>query len=66
MHLMAAENDYHYSTYFPYIQKVQDHWFRDVYFVVNTNGGDSKYFVTSDDDYEKLQTAQTSRSSSQV
>ena len=54
MHLMAAENDYHYSTYFPYIQKVQDHWFRDVYFVVNTNGGDSKYFVTSDDDYEKL------------
>ena len=54
LHLMAAENDYHYSTYFPYIQKVQDHWFRDVYFVINTNGEDSRYFVTSDDDYEKV------------
>ena len=41
-----------FGTYVPYISKVENHWYRDVYFVVNTN--DNISFVKNDYDYEAL------------
>ena len=44
-------NDYSFDTYTPYISKVVNHWFRDVYFVAD----DPKLsFVTNDVEYEAL------------
>ncbi len=34
-------NEYHFRTYMPYISRVTDHWFRDVYFVVGADSNDA-------------------------
>lgn len=52
-------NDYKYDAYTPYISKVTDHWYRDVYFVVNNDvksdlSNQGKNFVQYDYDYEAL------------
>ena len=41
------------STYTPYIAKVLRHWYRDVYYVINTNDTDVD-FVIHDYDYEQI------------
>ncbi len=61
MKLIAAIkvcNDKEWESYTPYISKVTDHWFRDVYFVMNDDDYDeegksefSKKVVTVDEDY---------------
>ena len=56
---LGGENDYHFQAYTPYIAQVTDHWYRDVYFVVNKNSGDKNYtgnlnFVDYDYNYEAL------------
>ena len=47
-----------YETYEPYIADVVNHWYRNVYFIVNKNSSDynaSKLeFVTTDYDYEAI------------
>lgn len=47
---MRKDNDYKYDTYTPYIEKVEDHWYRDVYFVANKNDE----LVDYDYDYEAI------------
>ncbi len=47
---MGDNTDYNYITYIPYISKVTDHWYRDVYFVLNS----SMEFVDYDYDYESV------------
>lgn len=46
-----ANNKYSYETYTPYIEKVTDHWYRDVYFISNSS---VKSFVDYDYDYESV------------
>lgn len=49
----ADANNYEkFETYTPYIEKVKDHWFRDVYFVKNSNNDVD--FVDMDYDYESV------------
>lgn len=49
----ADANNYDsFDTYTPYIEKVKDHWFRDVYFVKNSNNDVD--FVDMDYDYESV------------
>jgi hypothetical protein len=45
---LSAINDNSFSTYIPYISKVTDHWFRDVYFVAPSE----TEVITNDEDYE--------------
>lgn len=40
---------YHFDTYTPYISKVKDHWFRDVYFVASAN----EQVIVTDTEYER-------------
>lgn len=47
---MRKDNDYKYDTYTPYIEKVEDHWYRDVYFVADKD----QEFVDYDYDYEAI------------
>lgn len=47
---MRKDNDYDYGTFVPYIEKVTDHWYRDVYFIANSN----QNFVDYDYDYESV------------
>lgn len=47
---IGPNTDYNYITYSPYISKVSDHWYRDVYFVLNTG----MEFVDYDYDYESV------------
>ena len=54
-----AAQDKNMETFLPYIRMVKDHWYRDVYFVVNKNSGDKNYtgnldFVDYDYNYEAL------------
>ena len=49
---MGDNTDYAYITYSPYISKVTDHWYRDVYFVLNSS--DDLKFVDYDYDYESV------------
>ena len=49
---LGENNDYNYITYTPYISKVTDHWYRDVYFVLNSS--DNVEFVEYDYDYEAV------------
>ena len=46
--LTAYDDDY--ETYFPYIASVTDHWYRDVYFVLED---ENLKFVKNDYEYEK-------------
>ena len=43
-----------YETYIPYIADVVNHWYRDVYFIMDTNETASKNFVKTDYDYESI------------
>ena len=64
---LGANQDYSFKAYSPYISHVSDHWYRNVYFVINKNYGDENYigdlekdryqggsigFVDNDYDYE--------------
>lgn len=52
--ILGPNNDYHFLAYDIYIANVSNHWYRDVYFVLNddtVNGEDLK-FVTYDYEYE--------------
>lgn len=40
-----------FKTYVPYINRVTDHWFRNVYFTKNSIGSDR--IIQNDDEYEK-------------
>ncbi len=54
MKLIAAIkicNDKKWESYTPYISKVTDHWFRDVYFVMNEAEDEIKPVVKVDEDY---------------
>lgn len=50
INLLHDNNDYDFKAYSPYIAKVTDHWYRDVYFVEDG----SVNFVDYDYDYEGL------------
>ena len=53
--MLKDGNDYHFYTYIPYIAKVRDHWYRDVYFIVGQEDEELNYkFVDYDYDYESL------------
>jgi hypothetical protein len=45
-----------YETYVPYIADVTNHWFRDIYYVVDLENENSKEleFVNYDSDYESI------------
>ena len=47
---LKSGNDDDFDTYTPYISKVTGHWYRDVYFVSDSN----KEFVQVDEEYEAL------------
>ena len=49
--LLKEDNDDDFQTYSPYIASVINHWYRDVYFVLN---GTEKSFVDYDYEYEAL------------
>ena len=64
---LGSNQDYNFKAYSPYISHVSDHWYRNVYFVINKNSGDENYigdlepdrykggsigFVDNDYDYE--------------
>ena len=40
---LGSNQDWNFSTYVPYIAHVSDHWYRNVYFVVNKHSGDENY-----------------------
>lgn len=46
-------NDYHFETYIPYIKKVENHWFRDVYFELDSDEAQKVQLSRTDLDYEK-------------
>lgn len=50
INLLHDNNDYDFKAYAPYIAKVTNHWYRDVYFVQD----DTVNFVDYDYDYEAL------------
>ena len=52
---MAGVYDGNYNTYVPYIADVTDHWYRNVYFVVDTQKNNDIEFVVNDYDYEIYQ-----------
>ena len=45
---VSRDNDYNY--YIPYLESVTDHWYRDVYFVLDNN----TKFVSNDYEYEAI------------
>ena len=49
--LLRKDNDYDFETYSPYIASVNNHWYRDVYFVLNK---ENQEFVKYDYDYEAV------------
>lgn len=58
--VLSQDNDYNFATYEPYIANVTEHWYRDVYFVLNEDtkddySGEGKVqFVDYDYDYEAM------------
>lgn len=58
--VLGKDNDYNFKAYMPYIANVSDHWYRDVFFVLNkdTKEGydsvDDIKFVDYDYDYESV------------
>lgn len=49
---LAVCSDKEWETFTPYISKVANHWFRDVYFVMNESEGEmDKSVITVDEDY---------------
>ena len=50
---LGENNDYYLKAYTPYISKVKNHWYRDVYFVLNSSDMD-KNFIEYDYEYEAL------------
>lgn len=52
MNEMKDANDENFDTYQPYISKVTNHWYRDVYFAVSQ--WDNKQFVQNDEEYEAI------------
>ena len=38
---LKSSNNYDFKTYVPYLSRVTDHWYRDVYFVVGADAGDA-------------------------
>ncbi len=59
--IFNAKNDVpnsNYETYIPYIADIRNHWYRDVYFIINTNSEDYNPFLTNfvktDYDYESV------------
>ena len=51
---LREANQYNFQTYVPYISKVTDHWYRDVYFVVHKDQVNDSLWVQSDLDYEAM------------
>ena len=51
IHIASDNNDYNFKAYSPYIANVTDHWYRDVYFVINNEDQD---FVIYDYDYQSV------------
>jgi len=51
---LREANQYNFQTYIPFISKVTDHWYRDVYFVVKSDNVGKSMWVQSDLDYEAL------------
>ena len=53
---MKTVYDGRYKTYIPYIASVSNHWYRDVYYVIDLSNKDDKKveLVTYDYDYETL------------
>ena len=49
---MGDNTDYNFQAYTPYISKVTDHWYRDVYFVLPSSS--NKTFVDYDYEYEAV------------
>ncbi len=45
---------YDFETFVPYISRVSNHWFRDVYFILSENEVNSTLLTRTDIDYEKL------------
>ena len=52
-------NAYDFKTYVPYLTRVTDHWYRDVYFVVGADSFDA-YDYNSSDPTKKTSTSTTS------
>ncbi len=51
---LREANQYHFQTYVPYISRVKDHWYRDVYFVVKKDKVDDSLWIQTDLDYEAM------------
>lgn len=52
---LADSNDYNFKAYTPYIANVENHWYRDVYFVSKVDGeAKPDGFVDNDYDYEAI------------
>ena len=51
MGILKEPKDAHYEYYIPYIESVEDHWYRNVYFAVNDDN-QAKEFIKLDYDYE--------------
>ena len=55
---LGKNQDYNFKAYTPYIAQVTDHWYRDVYFVINKSGDEHATgdldFVEVDYDYQTL------------
>ena len=58
--VLSSDNDYNFKAYDPYIANVSNHWYRDVYFVLNNDTKDDYSlegdieFVDYDYEYEAL------------
>ncbi len=48
---LESANQYKFKTYVPYLSRVTDHWYRDVYFVVGADSGDA--IAYGDKDFER-------------
>ena len=46
--------DYNFKTFVPYISKVTNHWFRDVYFTLSEDEVKNTLLTRTDIDYEKI------------
>lgn len=52
---LSDSNDYNFKAYTPYIANVENHWYRDVYFVSKVDGEKKPDgFVENDYDYEAI------------
>ena len=52
--ILNRETDTNYKTYQPYIASVTDHWFRDVYYVIDENEDGNIPLVDYDYEFEAL------------